>query len=194
MKFIFLVSASALLTLAGCSKGSEADNDTAVVAPLSKEDVVAEVNSVKLQPGEWEVVQEVTDVKVTGLPEDVPDTAMTRMIGQRNAYTMCLTPEEAENPSADLFSAQQGADCSFSQMDVSGGKVIGKLSCKLPNENGVANIMMRGDYLPHRYDMDLDVDAKGLPNNMGMTMQMKSSGKWVRECPAGGATTGNSAE
>lgn len=192
MKAILLASTAALLALSACSKPQEPDTD--VAGSISANEVAEKMNSVKLEPGEWEATQEILDVDVTGLPEGVPPEAMTRMIGQRTSYKHCVTPEQAANPSADFLSAQKDADCAYGDMAMADGKVKAEMSCAVPQQQeGRMKIAMNGTYLPDSYDMDMDVTAAGLPNGIGMTMKMKSIGKRIGDCPAGADAADNAA-
>ena len=192
MKAIFLASTAALLALSACSKTQTPDTD--VAGSISADEVAERVGSVKLEPGEWEATQEILDVNVTGLPDGVPPEAMTRMIGQRTSFKHCVTPEQAANPSADFLSAQKDADCTYGDMTMADGKVKAEMSCAVPQQkDGRMKIAMNGTYLPDSYDMDMNVTAAGLPNGISMAMKMKSMGKRIGECPAGGEAADNAA-
>ena len=71
-----LVSVAALSLIAGCSdKGADRDGDGKITA----EEVAEEMNKVTLEPGQWENTVEIVDVKIDGLPDGVPASAMDSM-------------------------------------------------------------------------------------------------------------------
>jgi hypothetical protein len=181
MKAAFLLTASAvLISLSACGKAPEKGGN------ITAEDVAEKMSSVKLTPGQWEATQEVIDVKMTGLPEGAPDVAKA-MVGHKTTVKHCITPEQAEKPSADFLAAQKDAKCTYSNMEMAGGTITAATNCQIPQQPGATMKMaMKGTYMPDHYAIAIDVDSSGMANGMGMTMKMKSSGKRIGECPPGG--------
>lgn len=184
MKAAILLCGTALL-LGGCGK-----NDTTASGPLSAEQVAKKMDSVKLEPGEWEATQEILDVQMTGLPKDAPANAMKQMIGQKNTIKHCITPEQAANPGADFLSAQKDAKCTYTNMDMSGGTINGAMTCGAPNNpKAVMKMTLKGTYQPASYAMAMEMESQGMQGGMAMKMKIKSSGKRIGDCPAGGSAT-----
>ncbi|GLI96624.1 DUF3617 domain-containing protein [Sphingobium sp. BS19] len=180
MKAAIFICGTALL-LTGCDKKE--------TGPMSAEQVAEKMDSVKLEPGEWEATQEIVDVKMTGLPKGMPAEAMQQMIGKKNTIKHCVTPEMAANPSADFLAAQKDANCTYENMDMSGGTINGKMTCAAPNNTkAVMKMTLKGTYLPASYAMDMTMESQGMGEGMRMNMQMKSSGKRIGACPAGSET------
>ena len=178
---VTILSATALLALAACSKPST--NDASVGTAMDANEIAEKVDAVKLEPGEWEATTEVIDAQVSGLPQGVPADAMTRMIGQRSTFKHCITPEQAAKPSADFMAGQKDANCNATKFEMTGGKVEAEMSCAVPQqEKASMKIAMTGTYMPDRYDMDMTVDTANLGNGLSMTMKMKNSGKRLGEC------------
>ncbi|HEX7783785.1 MAG TPA: DUF3617 family protein [Sphingobium sp.] len=182
MKAAFLLpAATVVLALSACGKSPEKSGN------ISAEDVAKEMSSVKLQPGQWEATQEITDVTMTGLPQGAPDAAKA-MIGHKTTFKHCITPEQAEKPSADFLAAQKDAKCAYSKMDMTGGTITAATVCQIPQQPGAEMKMaMKGTYMPDHYAIAIDVNSTGMANGMGMTMKMKSSGKRIGACTPGGA-------
>jgi len=180
MKAAFLLSAAtALLTLSACGKTPGKSGE------VSAEDVAAKMNNVKLLPGEWEATQQITDVKMTGIPQGAPDAAKA-MVGHISTYKHCITPEQAAKPSADFLAAQKDAKCSYSKMEFAGGAISAAMTCQMPQQPGATMKMaMNGTYMPDHYAISMDVDSSGMANGVGMVMKMKSTGKRIGDCPAG---------
>ncbi|MGV3770245.1 MAG: DUF3617 domain-containing protein [Sphingobium phenoxybenzoativorans] len=181
MKAAYLISAAAaVLALSACGKSPEKGGN------ITAEDVAEKMSSVKLEAGQWEATQEIVDVQMTGLPEGAPDAAKA-MIGHKTSFKHCITPEQAEKPSADFLAAQKDAKCTYSNMEMAGGTIIAATTCQIPQQPGAEMKMaMQGTYMPDHYAIAIDVDSSGMANGMGMKMKMKSSGKRIGDCPAGG--------
>ena len=82
-----LVSVAALSLIAGCSdKGADRDGDGKITA----EEVAEEMNKVTLEPGQWENTVEIVDVKIDGLPDGVPASAMDGMKGKVTTSKSCI--------------------------------------------------------------------------------------------------------
>ncbi|MGK2909303.1 MAG: DUF3617 domain-containing protein [Sphingobium sp.] len=182
MKAAIMVCSAALL-LSGCGK-----NDKAASGPMTAEQVAKKMDTVKIEPGEWEATQEIVDVQMTGLPKDAPANAMKQMIGQKNTIKHCITPEQAAKPGADFLAAQKDAKCTYENMDMSGGTINGTMSCSAPNSpKAVMKMTLRGTYQPSTYAMAMEMESQGMQGGMGMTMKLKSSGKRIGDCPASAA-------
>lgn len=184
-----LTAAAGLLILSACSR--QAEQDVGSATNMSTNQVAEKLDSVKLEPGEWEATQEIVDVQLNGLPQGVSQDAVTRMIGQRTSFRHCVTPEQAAKPSADFLSAQKDANCTYSNLEMENGQVSANMTCAVPQQDkGRMEIAMDGRYLPDSYDIDMNVNTTGLANGLSMTMKMKSSGRRVGDCDSTGDTGG----
>ena len=121
-----LVSVAVLSLIGGCSdKGADHDGDGKITA----DEVAEEMNTVRLEPGEWENTVEIVDVKVDGLPEGVSSGVMDNMKGKVTTSKSCITKDEADNPGAQFFAAQEKTNCEVKKFDMSGGAVSSEMSC-----------------------------------------------------------------
>ncbi len=178
-KMIFSIASVALL--AGCSdSGADTDGDGIITA----EEVATEINNVALEPGEWENRVEIVDVSLEGLPEGAPAGMMDRMKGTVTTTKSCITPEQAENPGANFFAAQEETNCEVKKFNMSGGSVSSEMVCtNMGGAPGNMTLAMDGQYGSGDYDMTMTMN--GGANGMQMNMTAKSSGKRIGECPAG---------
>lgn len=171
----------AMLSACGEKAGEEAGR-IAATDGMIKEEVRAEVNKVQLKPGEWEGSFAVDDIDLSnmpGAPAQMEDQ-MKRMMS-RTALRYCVTPEEAANPGARMFSGQESKDCTYSGFEARGGSVKGQVSCK--TEGGTMNAVMNGNYAPESYEMQMDMKMEGGPQGSTMAMKARSTGKWIgAEC------------
>ena len=176
-----LVSVAVLSLIGGCSdKGADHDGDGKITA----DEVAEEMNTVRLEPGEWENTVEIVDVKVDGLPEGVSSGVMDSMKGKVTTSKSCITKDEADNPGAQFFAAQEKTNCEVKKFDMSGGAVSSEMSCSnMGGAPGNMTMAMDGQYGPSSYDMTMKMN--GGASGMKMDISAKSSGKRIGDCPAG---------
>lgn len=192
-RMTLLASATALLALGGCGAADKAEAPAGGSATsggtMSAAEVAKEVNKVQLQPGEWEITHEITDVKIANAPEGMPAGAMQSMIGKKTVVKECITPQQAENPGAELMAGQKDSNCKYADFQMSGGTVSGSMSCS-GGPDGSAKMAMKlaGSYTPTHYDMKVEMRTTGAmgdaAKNMEMMMTSRGSGKRVGACPA----------
>lgn len=175
-----MISAAAITLLAACSDGgADKDGD----GKISDEEVAAEMNTVKMEAGQWETQMEVTDLQLDGLPEGAPPNMADMMkasMGQTSRS--CVTKEQAENPGAQFFAAQKQTNCDVKEFDMSGGKIKSTMTCSGPQGEGSMNMTMSGDYTPSAYDMTMTMESSSLPNGMTMNVKANVTGKRVGDC------------
>src|SRR3712207_6207476 len=105
MRVSLCIGATALLVLASCGGSEDKTDSKDASAPKTAS---ADASGMKLDPGQWEVTMETLSMEAPGMPKE----AMAAMGGgQKMTVKNCVTPEQAEKPSADLFSAKQDANC-----------------------------------------------------------------------------------
>lgn len=175
MKKMFL-SAAAVALIAGCSgNGADADGDGEITA----EEVAKEMNQVTLEPGEWENTVEIVDVKIEGAPAGMVDS----MKGEKTVTKTCITEEQAKDPGAEFFAAQEQTDCKIKKFDMSGGAIDSQMSCSNVGAPGDMNMAMTGQYGPSSYEMTMTMD--GGAGGMKMNITAKNNGKRIGSCPTG---------
>jgi hypothetical protein len=165
--------------LAACGdKPGDKAGDIAATDAMSKAQVKKAIDKVQLKPGQWEGRFTIQDIDLSGMPgaPDGMEEQMKHMMSQ-TALKYCVTPEEAANPSADMFSGQEDKNCRYADFSAVGGTVKGKLSCKA--EGGTMNAAMSGTYAPDHYRMDMDMKMEGGPQGSSMAMKARSEGKWI---------------
>ncbi|MEH6757908.1 MAG: DUF3617 domain-containing protein [Parasphingorhabdus sp.] len=174
-----LISVAAVALLAGCSNNhADTDGD----GNISADEVAKVMNEVTLEPGEWENTVEITDVKIDGLPKGAPANMMDRM-KTTTVSKSCITEEQAKNPGAEFFAAQEKTNCKVKKFDMSGGAIASEMSCATPGTPGDMTMVMNGQYGPSSYDMTMEMN--GGAGGMKMNISAKSNGKRIGNCPAG---------
>ena len=156
---------AAALLLAACGGGER---------NMSDEEVAAQLGSLRIQPGLWEVRSEVLNVSAPNLPIEVRN----RMVGPRGAMRHCITPEQAERPSANFLAARQSSDCQYRNFEMREGRLTGAMTC--PN----ATATMEGRYGSTSYEMLMEMRSP-MPDGAVMTLRLRSGGRRIGECEGG---------
>jgi Protein of unknown function (DUF3617) len=175
----FVLAGVALLALAGCNKGADADGDGKVsVTEAAKE--MGSGGAMAMKPGEWEVKVSFDSIDAPGLPPAMA-TMLKDKMGQGVAVKTCLTKDQAEKPGADFFGGAAENNCTFSEMDRSGNTMKVAMTCK----QGAMTISnkMEGSFGADSYTMNMDQKTEGLPTG-AMAMKGKVEGKRIGDCPA----------
>jgi major membrane immunogen (membrane-anchored lipoprotein) len=170
-----------VMLLSACGKTEKAQQAANSNAPKTAEQVATAMGKVTLQPGEWEIRQQVVDMHVSGAPKGMPVDAMRSAMGKVNVVKHCVTPEQAAKPNADFLAAQKDMKCTYSGFDMSAGIIHGAVTC--PNgQGGTMTAKMQGVYHPTDYALTMDMTMAGVSPGMTMKMKMKTDGKRVGEC------------
>lgn len=160
------VAAAGLLALAACGSG---ENDKA-----AKLDAAAAQN-IRLQPGQWELIQETVRVSAPGMPPGAAEMMRMPPVIVRT----CIGPAEAEKPGADLFSGNKDPDCKTEGFSAKAGRVAGTMTCRSGAETTVTKL--DGDFSADRFEVGLAVRTEG-GGTEAMDIQMRSSGRRTGEC------------
>ena len=120
-----LLSCAVLLALAACGSGKEGGEQSA-------EEVAKEMSALKMRPGQWEATNEVLSANAPGIPAD----ALRGMVGQKTTVSNCVTPEQAEKPSANFLAGQKNSDCTYQDFSMDDGRMTGTMSCTVPGMPG----------------------------------------------------------
>jgi hypothetical protein len=175
------VAIGLVLALGACSKsgqqggGKEAATErsgTASVTPAAA----------RLNPGEWETVSEIT---MAGLPANMPPSVANMMKGTKVTTRHCLTPEQAQRPSGDLFSGKHQENCTRQGFTMNGGRLQGSMTCKDPR-GAESTVTMDGQYGGDSFDVTMKMTAAH--EGQGMTWSSHTKGHRIGACPAGGKT------
>ena len=93
------------------------------------------------------------------------------------------TEEQAKDPGAEFFAAQEQTDCKIKKFDMSGGAINSEMSCSNVGAPGEMNMAMTGQYGPSSYEMTMTMN--GGAGGMKMNITAKNNGKRIGSCPAG---------
>jgi hypothetical protein len=168
-----LSAACLIVALAACSKSGEQANGAATAGKASGS-TPAPV-ALKLNPGLWETS---VDMTMSGVPANV--AAM--MKGTKLTTRSCITPDQANRPSGEIFSGKKEKGCTYSDYDVSGGSIHGKMSCDGSNGRGPTSMVMDGHYGGDSFDVSMKVDTKEAGQSVAMSWH--TTARRIGECSA----------
>ncbi|MBV8686423.1 MAG: DUF3617 domain-containing protein [Alphaproteobacteria bacterium] len=180
MRVSRFTAALGLVMLAGCGKsGDGGAGGNAAAARQSGGAPAASAGAAgaaQIDPGEWEVAFETTDVSGSGLPP----AAIAAMRGQKETRRECITPEEARKPIK--MNGEENKDCDYSKFSMGGGRMSGTITCGNAKTARVA-LTMNGTFSARSYDYaaSMTTEARGV----NMTMGMKATGRRVGDCAPG---------
>ena len=169
---------SGMLALAACGGPEKAESNAA--SGEKAESAGSGAPGVKMQPGEWETTVETVKVEAPNMPKEV-----IGMIGGQQKMTMrsCVTPEQAAEPSGDLFRGKKDGNCTYQNFSVSGGKVKGTMTCSGGDMPGSVSLEMDGQYGGDSYDVSQKMTTTG--QGMSMKIETHVTGRRIGDCPAG---------
>lgn len=145
---------------------------------MSAKEVADEMAEVKIEPGQWEITNEVLEAKA----DNVPDGMLQQMVGKKTTVANCVTPEQVEKPDASFLTAQKNNDCKYEDFAMTRGRMTGKIICAGGQMPGQMEMVMDGRYQSTSYDMTADLTMTGGPGGGGMTMKSRTVGKRVGDC------------
>jgi len=152
---------------------------------MSVQEVKAELaDAIRPMPGKYESKIEITSIDIPGLPPAQAQqmkSMMGGMMGQVQSY--CLTPEEAEKGFEQALKESQKGECAFESFNVSGGKMDGRMRCKMEGGEGVMDMTGTGTPTSSDTRMNMVMTNKSLPGGR-MTMAMHVTSKRIGDCKA----------
>jgi hypothetical protein len=166
--------AVALLALGACGQSEQEKKNR----QMSAAEVADELSELKIEAGQWEATNEILSATAPGMPEGM----LKQMVGQKTTVQNCITPEQAAKPSANFLAAQENSNCTYQDWSMSGGRMRGTMTCQGGEMPGKMVMTMDGRYGATSYDMNMDMQTSGLPNNMSMNIKARTTGKRVGDC------------
>lgn len=178
---IRLTMAAAALMLGACS------SDEPSKAASSEEAVKGELAVAEsLQPGQYAANVEVIRVDVPGMPAEQAEM-MKGMMSSASAVerSYCLTPEEAQRNGREMFAemAKGDGNCQFSDFDVDGGRVTGRLSCTGGRGGATSEVVLDGtmERTATNMHMTKTVNDSHMPGGR-MEMEMRIAMRRTGDC------------
>ncbi|HVQ08815.1 MAG TPA: DUF3617 domain-containing protein [Allosphingosinicella sp.] len=146
----------------------------------------SEVAPSGIEPGQWELVTEMTSVEVAGAPEEILQQMRASMAEQRQTESQCITPEQARNPSANMMGSGNPAGCEFSDTIWAGGTIRLRATCRPPGSPPV-QISVEGTYtarqINNRIHVAMDMpDPNGAETPMHLKLGGRMTGRRTGDC------------
>jgi hypothetical protein len=186
-----LAGAAALAACGGGESGGEGNaaapaNQAAAqaarngnAAPSGEAAAAGGGEQMRLQPGEWEMSFETTDVAAPGMPEGTADMMKTA----KQTVKVCVSEEQASKPDADLFQPSRGdGNCKRDGFSMTAGRIQGTMTCT-GDGGSRTRVTMDGQYSSTAFDLKSRTEMAG--EGVAMTLEMRSAGRRLGECPAG---------
>jgi hypothetical protein len=134
--------------------------------------------SIKLEPGEWELTSEITNMTLA----DKGSAAMPMKVGMKTTTTSCITPEQVEQPQPTLFSNSKDT-CTYKNFYMSRGRLVASMSCKQPGMDGEVQMSVEGKYTNSSMEVTTEL-ATSLVGPGDVKVNAKMTGKRLGDCPA----------
>lgn len=167
------------LALAACNSQPAVSAKNASVAQVAAQ-VKASNQNIKFEPGEWANRTEILAFDMPGAKDSRLAEVMKRAMAKSEAttYTHCVTPDEANKPTADMFAGQNNGECRYDHFSMGGGKIDAAMTCN--REGGTSHMAMNGSYTPTSFDMTFEMKGSDPHNPMGnISMKAHTTGARV---------------
>jgi hypothetical protein len=189
MKTSIIAAATLALALGACGKtGTASDNGvstngagsaSASGGPAGATASGPAAEGLKLRPGYYETE---TQSAISGLPPQ-----LAKALGaEKKTGRHCISPKEANRPSADLFGGKKQPGCQSKDVAYAGGRIHGVLACagKGHEGGGVATITLDGTYTADSYEVRSHIVTRA-GGGQSMTIDSRATAHRVGDCPAG---------
>jgi len=139
-----------------------------------------------MQPGQWELVTQMTSVEAPGAPEPMLQQMRSQLASQRQTQSQCITAEQARNPSRNMMGAQNPAGCEFTDTTWAGGRINIRANCR-PTGSPPMQMSIEGDYGAQQINSRISVNME-MPNLTGsgapqqIRMQGTMTGRRTGDC------------
>lgn len=165
---LFLIAPA--LVLAGCHSSPAVEAKNASVAEVAKQVSEARASGSFVSPGQWRTTTTVKEMNIPGMPPQVAAQMQARM-AKPNIAENCVTKEQAEKPSAEMFAGRDSGQCRFEHFTMAGGKIDAVMHCQ-PRQGGPEmNMTLNGTYSADAYQMNAAMTQEGPGGTMSTRIQ-----------------------
>lgn len=177
-----------LVLLAGCSREPEVKAENASIGEVvNKLEASGAADQTRLRPGQWRLVNTITNVEMGGVPQQVAAMARRNMMATRT-LERCVSKEEAARPTAEMFGGDATAACKYESFELGDGRLESVMRCT-PPQGGTVVTRMTGSFTPDEYSVESAMEADATVEGKKQTMKVaaKTVGKRIGDCAPGGA-------
>ena len=132
-------------------------------------------------PGEWRSTVTIEGFAIPGMPADAVARLKSAIVKtQQREFTMCLTAEDAKEPTGQFFTGNP--QCRYDHIVMDGGKIAAVIRC--PSDEGMTQVMaMQGTYGRDHFAVRMMMRGEGVaPPVSAMRMRMRVESKRIGEC------------
>ena len=147
---------------------------------MSAEEVAAELRTIRIDPGLWEVTSTVTGASGPNLPR----AAQARIKGHRRTLRNCITPGQAARPEANFLRIQEDGRCTYRDFSMRDGRVQGEMRCAGAGQPETVTTHMEGRHGPRAYEMRMHMVSTGMPEGGNITIETRTIGRRIGDCPS----------
>jgi hypothetical protein len=164
MRFI---AVAPLLVLAACSEGA---------APTKQEAEAPRAE--QLSAGQWEMTTEVT--KLTQRDKGAP--AIKAPEGSKSTSSSCVAEADVKKPQPALF-ASEGAECSYRDFYMSGGRFNATLGCSRAGLGGTLATIVNGSFTATTFEGNATTETT-FSGEGDVRIDAKLTGRRTGDCTA----------
>ncbi len=177
MRYLLIL---APMALAACNSGPSVEATNATTKEVAAK--VTAAGGTRMSPGRWEGTATITDMQVPGMPAEMGEKMKAQM-AKGHSFSNCLTPEQANKPTADFFAGSNNS-CVYDHFSMANGQLDAAMTCKGQGPGGTIHATMKGNFSSDSFQMAMTSKSAGTPGQpmTNMTISMKMESKRVGEC------------
>jgi hypothetical protein len=140
-----------------------------------------EADALPLKPGLWQTQIVFTKIEVPGLNEAKKKQIMEEA-GEASTSSVCLSPKDAQQPSAKFFGGNKARKCIYQSYTVNGANVDMAMSCTMP-AMATSELKLQGPVAAEGFNLRVNA-ALRLPMLGKVDLQGQSLGMYMGPCTA----------
>lgn len=188
MKPFLFAATLALLSLAACSSGDNADgktdsaNEAERAGPrqsAANKEAMVQTLSNRLEPGMWALDFTITTIDAPDAPS-IMRGPLEALKGTTQSYQHCLPADQAGRPDPEFFGNDSAHDCTYDQFSRSGDVTTISMTCGASGGRR-ARTDMQGTLDTDSFDLSMANEVLNSPNGR-IKLAGKVTGKRVGEC------------
>jgi hypothetical protein len=181
MRTIMLAPLVAVVVLAGCGGGADADGD----GKITGEEAAAEAKgAVTPRPGQYETKVQLLEIEVPDIPGADSARLKEMMKSQMSSTTThCVTAQDAQNATRQMLQTPDRENCTYSKFEVSGGNVEAEMSCTNP-DGSTSGMQLSGQMgrEQSKMQMTLDQAMPGVSGGGKSHFKMQVDSRRIGDC------------
>ena len=136
----------------------------------------------EILPGNWKMSAGMTKFEVPGATEEQAEM-FKNAASQTMSQEQCVTDAERKFDPKELSEAfEQTGDCTTGEFDLSDGKILGNMSCKM-DDGTTTDVAINGTLSPEKFSMSVETELvqEMLPEGKA-NVTMEVTGERIGDC------------